>query len=351
MGGSLMLRGIRDVLCCPSCWSEELEVGKDLIICKTCTSMYRVVNSIPIMIPTNRSDDWVVEARQDAEYGDEYFQERIRCNNGWWVPSEDTYYRSGQEHNLRCGRWRVVDDIGKNFDDILLVDVGGGEGYVLNYVQTKYGDRNIVSIGYDISNALQQDGKERYDWRNLYFVTGTNNRIALRDAVADVVVSTETIEHVRDVDLFLTNINRILKERGRLYITTPNYHGLSYWFGAMGIQYVRNLWRFVTGREMVAIDKNRGYFKDDGLTFERILRIEEVQESLQRNGFGIVCVAFTQFLGEITFRLARELGIPRRLLEALVRCEEFLLEPILNRIHLAQLFGFTQVIVAEKGTR
>jgi len=336
------------MLCCPFCWSEELDITGDFIRCKKCFSEYRVVNNIPIMIPTNKSDDWVVEAIQNAERRNEYFSKRIKCNNGWWIPSEDPYYRLRQEHNLRCGRWKVIDDIGRNFDDILLVDVGGGEGFVLNYLQAKYGDNNIVSIVYDIANILQQDGQKRYNWRNLHFITGTNYRMALRNAVVDVVISTESIEHVIDTDLFLTNINRILKKRGRLYITTPNYIGLSYWFSTIGIQYLRNIWRFVTGRKMMHIDKNRGYFfENDGFIFEKILRFEDIEKSLQENGFDIVRVEFTQFLGEITFSLARKLGIPIRVLKAVVRCDEFL-EPIFNRIHLAQWLGFTQVIIAEK---
>ena len=339
---------IYDVLCCPFCWGEELDITVDFIHCKKCSSEYQIVNNIPIMIPTNKSDDWVVEAIRNNEFRNEYFSKRIKGNDGWWIPSKDLYYRLGKEYNLRCGRWKVIDDIRRNFNDILLVDVGGGEGFVLNYLQAKYGDNNIVSIVYDISNILQQDGQKRYNWKNLHFITGTNYRIALRNAVVDVVISTESIEHVIDTGLFLTNINRMLKKRGRLYITTPNYIGLSYWFGAIGIQYLRNIWRFVRGRKMAHIDKNRGYFfEEDDFILEKILRFEEIKKSLQENGFDIVRVEFTQFLGEITFSWARKLGIPIGVLKKIVRCDEFL-EPIFNRIHLAKFFGFTQVIIAEK---
>lgn len=38
----------------------------------------------------------------------------------------------------------------------------------------------------------------------------------------DVVFSGETIEHIIDTDLFLSQINRVLKDEGRLIMTVPN---------------------------------------------------------------------------------------------------------------------------------
>ena len=344
------MKSIYDILCCPVCWNEKLDIVGDTICCEQCSARYQIVGGIPVMIPVNKNDKWVKDAVRYAEGRDKYFQKRLEDGDGWWLPSEDPYHRLKEEHNLKCGRWKVVDDIGKNFHGIVLVDVGGGEGFVLNYLQANYNSNEILSIGYDISNVLQRDGQKRYNWENLYFLTGTNNRIALKNAVADVVISTESIEHMRDIDTFLVNINRILKKNGRLYITTPNYFGFSYWLGTIGIQYLTNIYKFITGRknEIVNIDKNRGYgYFDDGLTFERILKFSEIEEALTKNGFRIVDVNFTQFLGQITFIFVKKLRIPIGLLRTIVKITE-LLEPIFNRIHLAQWLGFTQVIIAEK---
>src|SRR5687768_13682979 len=41
------------------------------------------------------------------------------------------------------------------------------------------------------------------------------------DATFDLVVCTETLEHVRDLQLFLSELRRVLEPRGRLVITTP----------------------------------------------------------------------------------------------------------------------------------
>lgn len=44
------------------------------------------------------------------------------------------------------------------------------------------------------------------------------------DELFDMVVAVEVIEHILDHENFYREINRILKPRGRLYISTPNIH-------------------------------------------------------------------------------------------------------------------------------
>ena len=46
------------------------------------------------------------------------------------------------------------------------------------------------------------------------------------DGAFDLVVCTETIEHVRDVQLFLSEVRRVLEPGGRVAISTPAHRGL-----------------------------------------------------------------------------------------------------------------------------
>ena len=46
------------------------------------------------------------------------------------------------------------------------------------------------------------------------------------DSSFDLVVCTETLEHVRDVQLFLSEIRRVLEPGGRLAVTTPSHRRL-----------------------------------------------------------------------------------------------------------------------------
>lgn len=49
--------------------------------------------------------------------------------------------------------------------------------------------------------------------------------VAFRDASFDTVVSCESIEHVESPMVALRELRRVLRPRGRLYLTTPNYLG------------------------------------------------------------------------------------------------------------------------------
>jgi 2-polyprenyl-3-methyl-5-hydroxy-6-metoxy-1,4-benzoquinol methylase len=52
-------------------------------------------------------------------------------------------------------------------------------------------------------------------------------RIGLRSASFDTVISCETIEHLPDPAAALREVARVLKPGGRLFLTTPNYFGLT----------------------------------------------------------------------------------------------------------------------------
>ena len=51
-------------------------------------------------------------------------------------------------------------------------------------------------------------------------------RLPFGDGSFDLVVCTETLEHVRDVQLLLSEVRRVLEPRGRLAITTPRHRRL-----------------------------------------------------------------------------------------------------------------------------
>ena len=51
-----------------------------------------------------------------------------------------------------------------------------------------------------------------------------DQRLPLPDNAFDLVLCTDTIEHVRDVQLLLSEIRRVLRPGGRLAISTP-WHG------------------------------------------------------------------------------------------------------------------------------
>lgn len=100
------------------------------------------------------------------------------------------------------------------------LDVACGTGYGVDYLATK-GARKVVGV--DISLEAVNYGWERYgSGRKTDFVCADGLRLPLVDDSFDVVVSFETIEHIKQYGRFLAECRRVLKEDGLLVCSTPN---------------------------------------------------------------------------------------------------------------------------------
>ena len=85
-------------------------------------------------------------------------------------------------------------------------------------------------VAADFSAAAVRKGKafaqERSPDDSIFWAVGDAQHLAHRDASFDTVISCETIEHLPDPRAALAEFARVLKPRGRLLLTTPNYLGL-----------------------------------------------------------------------------------------------------------------------------
>ena len=77
-------------------------------------------------------------------------------------------------------------------------------------------------FGVDIEEVLINNGKGKYphiDFR----VADTEVNIPFPDEYFDYIFAGDIIEHVRFTDLFIHELNRVLKHEGILILTTPNH--------------------------------------------------------------------------------------------------------------------------------
>ncbi len=98
-----------------------------------------------------------------------------------------------------------------------VLDIASGEGYgsaILAGVA-----RSVVGVEIDAPSVAH--AREAYALPNLRFEVGDALDIPLPDAVVDVVVCFETIEHVDDPRILLEGIRRVLRPGGLLVISTP----------------------------------------------------------------------------------------------------------------------------------
>ena len=99
-----------------------------------------------------------------------------------------------------------------------VLDIACGSGYGANMLASKA----KMVYGVDIDTATVTYANEQYGDKNIEFISGEATKIPLDDNSVDVVITFETIEHVKNYKLFLSEIDRILKKDGLLLISTPN---------------------------------------------------------------------------------------------------------------------------------
>lgn len=107
------------------------------------------------------------------------------------------------------------------------LDYGCGCGHIIEYFLKD----GINMYGVDMSPESVSTVNEKFakyaNWEGAFVFDG--NRLPYTDDEFDVIICTEVIEHIlqKDMELFLTELRRILKSDGILLVTTPNNEDFS----------------------------------------------------------------------------------------------------------------------------
>lgn len=99
-----------------------------------------------------------------------------------------------------------------------LLDIGCWDGYIMEQIKKTAKAKKIIGI--DNSKYAVNLGKKK--GLDIRLIESADKKIPLHDNEFDCVIAGEIIEHLYDINLFLAEINRILKINGCLIITTPN---------------------------------------------------------------------------------------------------------------------------------
>ena len=105
------------------------------------------------------------------------------------------------------------------------LDVGCAGGTFINFL-----DKDKFSYGADVSNNQIKYAKKNYQTKKHKFYLIKNNTLPFKDKSFDVVTNLQLMEHLtlENNEKLLKEIKRVLKPKGKLIITTPNY--FSPWF-------------------------------------------------------------------------------------------------------------------------
>lgn len=106
---------------------------------------------------------------------------------------------------------KIIEDAGKVRNSSLkLLDIGTGNGEIAFYLSQFF---DVVSV--DVED-------QRSQLSNFSFMLIDEDILPFDDNYFDIVISNHVIEHVDNADLHLSEIHRVLKYDGLVYLATPN---------------------------------------------------------------------------------------------------------------------------------
>lgn len=112
-------------------------------------------------------------------------------------------------------RYRAV--LGSVKDRVVL-DIASGSGYGTNLLASMA--KTVTGIDY--SEEAIEYSKKLYKAKNLEYIQGNAEDIPLPDNSVEVVISLETIEHIKNPEKFIKEVKRVLVPGGQFIVSTPN---------------------------------------------------------------------------------------------------------------------------------
>ncbi|HET8672211.1 MAG TPA: methyltransferase domain-containing protein [Thermoleophilaceae bacterium] len=101
------------------------------------------------------------------------------------------------------------------------LDLGCGDGRLIS----ELGARRLVAA--DVSELALERARDRLGPDAEFVELEPDAPLPLEDSQFDLVLCAETLEHVRDVQLGLSEVRRVLRPGGTLAVTTPAHGRLS----------------------------------------------------------------------------------------------------------------------------
>lgn len=99
-----------------------------------------------------------------------------------------------------------------------VLDIGCGSGHG-TYALSK---RFSSVVGVDVSRDAIDYAKKNWNNANIRYLVGSGTRIPFARGTFDISVAFEVFEHISDWKGFLSELRRVTRRGGRVYISTPN---------------------------------------------------------------------------------------------------------------------------------
>ncbi|MDD2318987.1 MAG: class I SAM-dependent methyltransferase [Geobacteraceae bacterium] len=121
-------------------------------------------------------------------------------------------------------RHRLFPEIFEQRNHKNIIDISAGMGIIAKRIKDNY--PCYLSCNEVDETCLKQLEKLQVNLSS--FDLDATEALPLEDQSYDAILCLATIEHLVNVDHFITELHRVLKDSGRLYLSVPNYAAL-YW--------------------------------------------------------------------------------------------------------------------------
>ena len=135
-----------------------------------------------------------------------------------WDKVSDEYDHTNEEHaQTHDQRWVEAT---KHMDldpGMVILDIFCRTGDAIKYLAKECED--VIIIGAELSGGMLNQARKKYP-QNMFLLVSPH-ALPFKDNSFDIVLSLETLEHIPDPPLFLSEIRRVLKANGKLVMSLP----------------------------------------------------------------------------------------------------------------------------------
>ncbi|MBM3205390.1 class I SAM-dependent methyltransferase [Candidatus Shapirobacteria bacterium] len=116
-------------------------------------------------------------------------------------------------------KWLISLSRGKKINNWKVLDFGSGLG--CNLITLKKFFKTITTC--DINKTALNLSQKNYGVRGINYILLDGLKLPFENKTFDLIVATEVFEHILNFKKMISELKRVIKEKGFLIISTPNY--------------------------------------------------------------------------------------------------------------------------------
>lgn len=168
------------------------------------------------------------------------------------------------------------------YKDKIILDAACGSGYG-SEIMIKNGAKKVIGI--DVDKNIIEKNKKKYHYSNLEFYELACENIRDLKVSFDLIVSFETIEHLKSPDEFIKQTYQVLNKDGLLIISSPNVKRFSAYLPEQTNEYHLHEFDFDELKQLL-IKENfkiiQSYHQSESLEFLRYLELQHNLHQLKQ---------------------------------------------------------------------